>query len=55
MDTNLLENGPLEGGGAAPAQEPMPRMHLTSREIEVVRLGDVSATRALLALPSAEV
>jgi DNA-binding NarL/FixJ family response regulator len=38
MDTNLLENIPLEGGGAASAQEPMPRMHLSSREIEVVRL-----------------
>jgi len=36
MDTNLLENTPFEGTGAAP--EPMPRMHLTSREIEVVRL-----------------
>jgi DNA-binding NarL/FixJ family response regulator len=34
MDTNLLEN--TQGVGAAP--EPMPRMHLTSREIEVVRL-----------------
>ena len=38
MDTNLLENSTLEGGGATPAQEPMPRMHLTAREIEVVRL-----------------
>ena len=36
MDTNVLENTPFEGTGAAP--EPMPRMHLTSREIEVVRL-----------------
>lgn len=36
MDTNLLENNPFEGVGAA--TEPMPRMHLTSREIEVVRL-----------------
>jgi DNA-binding NarL/FixJ family response regulator len=36
MDINLLENTPFEGVGAAP--EPMPRMHLTSREIEVVRL-----------------
>jgi DNA-binding NarL/FixJ family response regulator len=38
MDTNLLEDAPLDGGGPGPAQEPMPRMHLTTREIEVVRL-----------------
>ncbi len=38
MEINLLENAPMERGGAAPAQEPMPRIHLTSREIEVVRL-----------------
>ena len=38
METNLLENAPPEGGGAAPAQEPMPRIHLTTREIEVVRM-----------------
>jgi DNA-binding NarL/FixJ family response regulator len=38
MVTNLLENAPVQGGGAASAQEPMPRIHLTTREIEVVRL-----------------
>ncbi len=38
MDTNLLENIPLAGGGAAASKEPMPRIHLTTREIEVVRL-----------------
>lgn len=36
MDTNLLENTPFEGLGAR--TEAMPRMHLTSREIEAVRL-----------------
>ena len=38
MDTNLLENARLDRGGAGAAQEPMPRIHLTTREIEVVRL-----------------
>jgi NarL family two-component system response regulator LiaR len=51
MDANLLENASLEGASAS-APETMPRMHLTSREIEVVRLvvrghSNVEIARAL--------
>lgn len=39
MDTNFNHTTPFEEGGGAPsAAEPMPRIHLTSLEIDVVRL-----------------
>ena len=38
MDTNLSHVAPLGEVGAAPMAESMPRIYLTSREIEVVRL-----------------
>ena len=38
MDTNFSHAAPLGEVGAAATAEPMPRIYLTSREIEVVRL-----------------
>ena len=38
MDTNLTQASPFQGAGASPTAEPMPRIHLTSLEIAVVRL-----------------
>jgi DNA-binding NarL/FixJ family response regulator len=38
MDTNLSQAAPLGAIGGAPVADAMPRIHLTSREIEIVRL-----------------
>ena len=38
MDTNFSHAAPLGEVGAAATAEPMPRIYLTSREIEVVQL-----------------